>query len=139
MYSYEAELVLRSYLPEELEKGMLFANLINGVIILWELQNIPENKDKFMVEHGAPMELYIIDQNGSIIAEPNEIGWFDEGEDCDELRDVSLEDINTIVRDYNGWLEIEIYEDFYDEDGSIIPNFAGQKVIIKFLTEDEEE
>jgi len=139
MYNYEAELVLRSYLPKKLEKGMLFANVGEHGTMLFELESIPGDKDKFLTEHGAPMEVYIIDEYGDVLAEPNEIGWFDEGENTDELREITLNDINTIINEFDGWLEVEIYEDFYEDDGSLIPNYVEQKIIIKYLTEEEEE
>jgi hypothetical protein len=38
----------------------------------------------------------------------------------------------------SGWLDIEIHESFYDEEiSTIIPNFVEQKVVLKFLTEEE--
>ena len=138
MYNYEAELVLRSYMPKKLEKGMLFLSVNEHETKLWELETIPDNKDRFLVENGAPMELCIIDENGDILAESHEIGWFDEGEHTDELRPTSLDDINIIINEYEGWLDIEIHESFYDEEiSTIIPNFVEQKVVIKFLTEEE--
>jgi hypothetical protein len=138
MYNYEAELVLRSYMPKKLEKGMLFLSVNEHETKLWELETIPDDKDRFLVENGAPMELCIIDENGDILAETHEIGWFDEGEHTDELRSISLDDINIIINEYEGWLDIEIHESFYDEEiSTIIPNFVEQKVVIKFLTEEE--
>ena len=139
MYNYEAELVLRSYMPKELEKGMLFVRVTEHETILWELETIPFDKEKFLVEHGAPMEICIIDGD-DILAEPHEIGWWDEGEHVDELRPISLKDINVIINEYDGWLDIEIHESFYDEEiSTIIPNFVEQKVVLKFLTEEEED
>ncbi len=140
MYNYEAELVLRSYMPKELEKGMLFVRVTEHETILWELETIPFDKEKFLVEHGAPMEVCIIDENGDILAEPHEIGWWDEGVHVDELRPISLKDINVIINEYDGWLDIEIHESFYDEEiSTIIPNFVEQKVVLKFLTEEEDD
>jgi hypothetical protein len=137
MYNYEAELVLRSYMPKELEKGMLFLSITEHETKLWKLETIPFDKEKFLVEHGAPMEVCIVD-GGDILAEPHEIGWWDEGEHTDELRPLSLDDINIIINEYDGWLDIEIHESFYDEEiSTIIPNFVEQKVVLKFLTEEE--
>jgi len=107
MYNYEAELVLRSYMPKELEKGMLFVRVTEHETILWELETIPFDKEKFLVEHGAPMEICIIDGD-DILAEPHEIGWWDEGEHVDELRPISLKDINVIINEYDGWLDIGV-------------------------------
>jgi hypothetical protein len=139
MYHYEAELALRSYMPKTLELGMLFANVTEEGTTLWELDKIPQDIESFMVEHGAPMEVYIIDNDDSVIAEPHEIGWFDEGDDTDELRDITLDDINYILNEFDGWIEIEIIEDFFDEDEQVIPNMYEQKVVVRLLTEEETE
>jgi len=138
MYHYEAELALRSYMPKRLEIGMLFADVTEEGTTLWELDKIPRDEEEFMVENGAPMEVYIIDNDDSVIAEPHEIGWFDEGDDTDELRDITLDDINYILNEFDGWLEIEIIEDFFDEDEQVIPNMYEQKVVVRLLTEEEE-
>ena len=139
MYLYEAEIALRSYMPKRLEIGMLFADVTPDETILWELDKIPQDEEAFMVEHGAPMEIYIIDDDDSVIAEPHEIGWIDEGEDVDELREVTLDDINYIINEYGGWIEIQIVEEFFDEEGHVIPEMAEQKVIIQYLTEEEDD
>jgi len=139
MYNYEAELALRSYMPKTLELGMLFANVTEEGTTLWELDKIPQDEEAFMVENGAPMEVYIIDNDDSVIAEPHEIGWFDEGDDTDELRDITLDDINYILNEFDGWVEIEIIEDFFDEDEQVIPNMYEQKVVVRLLTDEEEE
>lgn len=139
MYHYEAELALRSYMPKRLELGMLFADVTEEGTTLWELDKIPQDEEKFMIENGAPMEVYIIDNDDSVIAEPHEIGWFDEGDDTDELREITLDDINYILNEFDGWVEIEIIEDFFDEDEQVIPNMYEQKVVVRLLTEEEEE
>ena len=139
MYHYEAELALRSYMPKRLEIGMLFADVTEEGTTLWELDKIPRDEEAFMVENGAPMEVYIIDNDDSVIAEPHEIGWFDEGDDTDELRDITLDDINYILNEFDGWIEIEIIEDFFDEDEQVIPNMYEQKVVVRLLTDEETE
>lgn len=118
---------------------MLFADVTEEGTTLWELDKIPRDEEAFMVENGAPMEVYIVDNDDSVIAEPHEIGWFDEGDDTDELRDITLDDINYILNEFDGWIEIEIIEDFFDEDEQVIPNMYEQKVVIRLLTDEETE
>jgi hypothetical protein len=125
-------------MPKTLELGMLFADVTEEGTTLWELDKIPQDEEAFMIENGAPMEVYIIDNDDSVIAEPHEIGWFDEGDDTDELRDITLDDINYILNEFDGWLEIEIIEDFFDEDEQVIPNMYEQKVVVRLLTDEEE-
>lgn len=112
-----AEIVLRSYLPPELEVGMLFTNRISvGVmepyIELFELEEIPEDPDAFMAKHGVPVDLGIIDSDGRPVAIDHEIGWWDDGDDVDEYREVTLDDINYILRELDGYIDIEIEEDY---------------------------
>ena len=78
-----AEISLSSYLPPELEEGMLFINRISVGVIdpfieLFELEELPEDSDAFMAKHGCPVELLIIDESGNLLASHDEIGWWDE-------------------------------------------------------------
>jgi hypothetical protein len=114
---YPAEISLSSYLPSELEVGMLFINRISVGVIepyieLFELEEVPEDPDAFMAKHGAPVELLIIDEDDELLASHDEIGWWDEGEDSDEYREVTLDDINYILRELDGYIDIEIEEDY---------------------------
>lgn len=116
---YSAEIVLKSYLPLELEEGMLFVNriflgVVEPYVELWELDYIPEDMDEFMTKHGAPVELLIIDEDENVLATYEEIGWWDEGEDTDELRDITLDDINLVLMAWEGFLVIEIDEETED-------------------------
>ena len=134
---YPAEISLSSYLPSELEVGMLFINRISVGVIepyieLFELEEIPEDPDAFMAKHGAPVELVIIDENNNVLARHNEIGWWDEGEDTDEYRDVTLDDINYLLREFDGYVELE-----YDEDEGIV--FIEDKVVLSLVPNEEYE
>lgn len=135
---FPAEISLSSYLPDELEEGMLFINRISVGVIepyieLFELEEIPEDPEAFMVKHGAPIDLLIIDDEGRIIASHNQIGWWDEGEDTDELRDITLDDINYILRELDGYVDIE-----YDE---IEDDFVmyEDKIVLSIVPDDLED
>lgn len=134
---YTGEIILESYLPLELEEGMLFINRISVGVIepyieLWQLEEIPEDMDLFLTTNGAPVKIYIIDTDNEILATEDEIGWMDEGEHTDELRDVTLDDINLILREYEGYLDIEID----DEDEDFLPIVIDGKVIISIYEEE---
>jgi hypothetical protein len=122
-------------MPKTLEKGMLFVEASEEGIQLFELDSIPRDEKQFILDNGAPMEMYIIDGD-DVVVEPHEIGWIDEGDDSEELYPISLEEINYILNECDGWLELEIIEDFFDEDEQIIPNFVDEKVVIRLLTEE---
>ena len=131
-----AEFVLKNYLPKELEEGMLFINRISVGVIepyveLWELKEVPKDIEEFINKNGAPVELIIIDENEDILASHDEIGWWDEGEHTDELRDISIEDINTILREYDGYLDIEL------DDDTLEASLYEDKVLLRFEQEEE--
>jgi len=138
MYHYECELVMKSYMPKSLEIGMLFVDVSEEGTILFELDSIPRDEEKFIIDNGAPMELYIVDED-DVFVEPHEIGWIDEGDHIDELRPISLEDVNYILNECNGWLELEIVGEFWDEEEQVIPNMYEQKVVIRLLTDNDDE
>ena len=133
---YPAEISLSSYLPSELEVGMLFINRISVGVIepyieLFELEEVPEDADAFMAKHGAPVELVIIDDEGGLLASHDEIGWWDDGDDSDEYRDVTLDDINYLLRELDGYVDIEV-----DEYGVI---HIEDKVILTLAPEEDDE
>ena len=134
---YTAEIALKSYLPLELEEGMLFVNRISVGVIepyveLWELEEIPEDINEFMSKHGAPVELFIIDENENILATHDEIAWWDEGEHTDELREITLDDINYLLRELDGYVDIDIDEDYG-------PTIYEGKVVLGLEPEEEDD
>ena len=133
---YPAEISLSSYMPPELEVGMLFINRISVGVIepyieLFELEEVPEDADAFMAKHGAPVELVIIDDEGGLLASHDEIGWWDDGDDSDEYRDVTLDDINYLLRELDGYVDIEV-----DEYGVI---HIEDRVILTLAPEEDDE
>ena len=127
------EIVLHSYLPSELEVGMLFVNrisvgVIHPYIALFELEEIPEDLDEFMSKHGAPIELAILDETGNLLVSHDEIGWWDDGEDTDELRELTLDDINYLLSEFDGYINIET-----DEEEDIV--LIEGKVVLSLVPE----
>ena len=127
------EIVLHSYLPSELEVGMLFVNrisvgVIHPYIALFELEEIPEDPDAFMAKHGAPIELAILGETGELLVSHDEIGWWDDGEDTDELRELTLDDINYLLSEFDGYINIET-----DEEDDII--LIEDKVVLSLVPE----
>lgn len=137
----EAELVTKAYLPDELEIGMLFIRINfpgtdDSAIELFALDKIPRDKDVFLRDNGAPVELFVIltDDRESfmeIIARPDQMAWLDLGDE--NLYTPELSVYNLILNEYNGVLEIEIDE---DEEEDILPMLIEGKVVIRELTED---
>jgi hypothetical protein len=134
---YPAEISLSSYLPDELQEGMLFINRISVGVIepyieLFELEELPEDSDEFMSKHGAPVELVIIDDEGGLLASHDEIGWWDDGDDSDEYRDVTLDDINYLLRELDGYVDIEV-------DGHGVIHIEDRVVLSLAPEEDDED
>lgn len=133
---YPAEIALKSYLPLELEEGMLFINrifigVVEPYIELFELEEVPEDMDEFMTNYGAPVELLIISEDGKLLATHDEIGWWDDGPETDELRDITLDDINYLLRELDGYVEIEIDDDTED------PVIYEGKIVLGLDQEDD--
>lgn len=134
----EAKLVPKSYRPLKLEKGMFFVTIKNETIHVHELNFIPKDVDLYVELNGWPIELYIVYEGNpnlnefEILASPNQIGWFDAGNDADEISDITVKQINTIFSDYEGYLAIEMD---YNDDG---PTLYDNKVTIRTLDQQED-
>lgn len=133
-----AEISLSSYLPSELEVGMLFVNRISVGVVepyieLFELEEVPEDADAFMAKNGAPVTLVITTiEDDNVRATEEQIGWWDEGEDSDEYREVTLDDVNFLLRECDGYVDIE-----FDDDGDIV--LIEDKVVLSLIPEDDFE
>ena len=129
------ELVLKSYMPKQLEIGMWFITKINPgtrkeYSEIWALNTHPrETLEEFVTLHGAPVEPYLI-YDEQVIAEPHEIGWWDEGDHIDELRDIELRDINYILDEWDGYVDVEIDEWDYAHEEELNPVLYADKVTL---------
>jgi hypothetical protein len=122
------ELVLKSYMPKQLEVGMWFLNRENE---LWILDKVPsEPIEQFVVINGAPVEPYLI-YDEQVIATPDEIGWWDDGPEFDDLRDLQVDDVNFLNDEFGGFVDIEIDEERHYE-GELVPILYDGKVVICF-------
>lgn len=143
-----AELVLKTYKPLVIEPGMFFTNVLykgtrKELVELYQLDKHPLNQEQFIEQHGYPVELYIIGEDDFILATPEQIGWWDAGEETDELYDITLKELNTIIQDYDGMLMIDVDEihtdDESDEYVEVFPIKYLDKVTLCYLHEIEEE
>jgi hypothetical protein len=138
------ELVLKSYMPKQLEIGMWFITKINPgtrkeYTEVWALDKFPrETLEEFIVIHGAPVEPYLI-YDEQVLAEPHEIGWWDEGDHTDELRDVELSDINFLLTEWDGYVDVEIDEWDFAHEEEINPILYAGKITMTIPGMYEEE
>jgi hypothetical protein len=103
-----------------------------------------QEKELYLQTNGAPVEPYIylegnpnVPDETSLMAEPEQIGWFDEGDHKDELRDITIKEINNIL-DNNGHCEIDVEEEHLDDDEAqddyfnVVPVLLYDKIIIRY-------
>lgn len=124
---YPAILCTRNYNPDVLEKGMVFLGVNNEQEInIWELQENVNDEDTFISKHGFPVQFYITDGYEDVIVEEDKIGWMEE-DDNNNLHELSLQEINYILNECEGNIEIKIK----DEGWNIIPEYVEDKVVIR--------
>jgi hypothetical protein len=120
----------------------LFINKIarTDAVELFILEELPDDEEKFVVTHGYPVEPYIIQhellnnvETPIILAIPEQIGWWDDGDDVDELREMSIEEINNVISQFTGLLEIYLED---DEIGD--PLLIENRVMLRYLTDEED-
>lgn len=131
-----AKLVFKSYMPTELTKGMWFVSKQKDVVYgkvyeylrIHELQTVPQDMDSYIAYNGAPVEPYIVqpmvnaDDVEEILAFPSQIGWWDQGDDSDDLEDISMNVLNTNIYGENG------------EDGKIalyVDDYTRQPILVE--------
>lgn len=139
----EAQMVFKSYAPLKLEKGMLFLISQGRDFQLRQLDFIPQDEQEYLRINGYPVEPYIMETGNPnlkeevVLATPEQIGWFDEGEWSDELCDIELKHYNRILEGYDGWILIEMMETEEDED-ELTPVIYNNKVTIAYADLEDE-
>jgi len=141
------ELHFRHYDTEELKEGMLFMNHLylgsdreHIEIFKLEKEAIHEliTPEIMFMENGFPVYPYLLDSDGNVVATPEEIGLFDPGEVSVNLIEFGVKEMNFIMREFDGLLEVFVDEDEY-EQGYIVPVLDDNQVILKFLDDNEED
>lgn len=116
----KAKLVMKSYKPLKIEKGMWFKS---GSIV-YELKRTLSSQDEeqmYLELNGYPVLPHIIIEGNPNLNETYELAgpdiWFDEGDHSDELSDIGLFEINNILLN-DGIMEIDVVEEeyCYDDD-----------------------
>jgi hypothetical protein len=142
---YPAQLVYQNYKPDFLEKGMLFINIYNEgtekeTFEIFSLDKLPRDEDAFVALNGFPIQLMVVDwEDEKILAEHEQIGWMDFGDDVEHLMQISLKEINIMINEFNSWLDIFIDEEEFEENDRVSPVLEDDFVTVRFYLEDEEE
>jgi len=146
-----AKLVFKSYIPTKFEKGMLFQRKVSMIKVktlieyyeVFELKEIPRETESFIFINGWPVEPFIFtvtanpDAFADPLATPDQLGWFDEGEHSDELRDIEIKDYNYILENEDGYIEIEV-DALMNEDGEeiVTPILYMNKATVRIPTDE---
>lgn len=149
-----AKLIFQSYIPKEIKKGMLFKQRISEVIYgnvyeydrIYQIQMDQMDYDGYTAANGMPVKPVIVsitanpDDNADILATDDQIGWWDEGPQSDELRDIELKDINLVLQEDDGMLEIEVKFHITDDGEELIePVLYMDKVTIRSVSDEDLE
>lgn len=156
-----AKLVFESYIPTSLRKGMWFRQQIVDIIFgniyrydkIFEIQKdiAPEETPEFLQQNGYPVKPRIVsitanpDDKADVLATEHQIGWWDDGPQSDDLRDIELKDINLVLSEYDGELDIEVSLSTIDGEEHLTPVLFMDKVTLCELDayadqeEDEED
>jgi hypothetical protein len=139
------ELVLKSYMPKELEPGMLFItklhqDTVKEYIEVWKLEKVPVDVsfDDFIVKHGAPVEPYLIYEE-DVIINPENIGLWDEGEHVDEFVEIDVKELNMIIERFDSFVNLLVTET--DDPEEVISPYVNGKVVLSapYIFEWDEE
>lgn len=133
---HKVRLVPRSYIPDKIEKGMYF--FTDRII---QVDKTPHNQDIFMQEYGYPVEFYLVDEDPNqrwtnIVATPQQIGWFDYDPDGEDFAEMTVDHLNIIALEYDGWCQIDVWYDNLDDEEvqddyiKVMPELLEGKVII---------
>lgn len=149
-----AKLIFQSYIPTEITKGMLFKQRISDVIYgnvyeydrIYQLQVDQPDYDGYTAAHGMPVKPVIVsitanpDDKADILATDEQIGWWDDGPHSDELRDIEFKDINLVLQEEDGMLEIEVNFHTTDDGEELIePVLYMDKVTLRIATDEDLE
>ena len=135
----QAKLVPKSYKPLKLEQGMFFVTIKNNAIHLHTLNFVPRDVETYSQLNGWPIELYIVFEGNpnlkefEVLATPEQIGWFDNGEFSDEISDITIRQINKIFSDHQGYLTIE-FDHIINK-----PTLYDNKVTIRYVDDDSDD
>jgi hypothetical protein len=116
----EAKLVFRYYVPEDYSSMLFLSMRKNHVPFVYSIENL-RDAEKYIEINGYPVRPYIILEGNpnlsnsiEILAQPEQIGWFDAGPDSEDLVDIELKQFNDILEFDNGDVLIEVDDDTDD-------------------------
>lgn len=119
------QLIWKNYIPLSLEIGMWYISRNDNQVFI--LEKVPQNQEAFIMANGYPIELMLSDDNDNVVLHlQDDIAWWDEGDQTDEFRDITVKDINNILENVDGYISVLVD----DETGEIV--FEEDKPILTF-------
>ncbi len=137
------KLIYNSYIPDQIEAGMLFAVSVtvneHSYLHVHKLEKLPRNIEKYIQENGYPVKPYLVraidsnpDMPPQLVAFPDQIAYYEQD---GQLFEFTIDDMNYISMNDDGY--IALY--FDDETGE--PVLEDNLVVVTSMDNlwDEEE
>ncbi len=125
------KLIYNSYIPDQIEAGMLFAVSVtvneHSYLHVHKLEKLPRNIEKYIQENGYPVKPYLVravdsnpDVPPEVVAYPDQIAYY---EQYNQLYDFTVDDMNYICMEDDGYIGL-YFDDETDqpvlEDGLVV-------------------
>jgi hypothetical protein len=125
------KLIYNSYIPDQIEAGMLFAVSVtvneHSYLHVHKLEKLPRNIEKYIQENGYPVKPYLvraIDSNPDVppqlVAFPDQIAYYEQD---GQLFEFTIDDMNYISMEDDGYIAL-YFDDETDqpvlEDGLVV-------------------
>jgi hypothetical protein len=128
------KLIYNSYIPEQLELGMLFAASVtvneHSYLHVHELEKLPRNIERYIQENGYPVKPYLvraIDSNPdvppAVMAYPDQIAYYEQD---GQLYDFTVDDMNYISMQDDGYIAL-----YFDDDDK--PTIEDGLVVVTLI------
>ena len=131
MAYYPVKLIYNSYIPDQIESGMLFAVSVtindHSYLHVHKLEKLPKDIDKYIQENGNPVKPYLVraidsnpDVTPEVVAYPDQIAYY---EHDDYLFEFTIDDMNYISMTDEGYIGLYFDDETdepYLEDGLVV-------------------
>lgn len=135
-----AHLAFRSYDPEEIKLGMLFMDTRADRVI--ELNNEfalkSKGKEGLIAHLGYPVQVYVVDDDNNVLAEPHEVGLWDVNDDTHGYREIGVREYNHLIQEWDGMVEIQCIDVDPMSGLPPMPAMVTGKVVLRSPVEEEE-
>ena len=139
------KLIYNSYIPDQIEPGMLFAASVtineHSYLHVHKLEKLPRDIEKYIQENGQPVKPYLvraIDSNPDVapevVAYPDQIAYYEQD---GQLYDFTIDDMNHISMEDEGY--IALYFDDETDQPTIEDGLVVVTSIDNVLDDDDEE